>query len=424
MSESPNWAMRIRVPREEARGKLREQIDKGEQLSHLNIKTPINLEDARNEYNNWHDYVKDLLLSLFTTEKMYQDFVTVVRPILISPTFEQERVNFRDHLTRKLAKLKSIMDRLDLFQEDIVTTSASLSKNVKVSSDKEVVFVVHGRNEKLKESMFDFLRAIGLNPLEWSKIKAEAMRETEQGAPYVGAIVNEAFKQAQGIIVLLSGDDMARLREEFLTDGDPAYESELMPQARPNVLFEGGMAMGISLKKTIWVEVGRVRPFSDIFGRHVIHLDNSLEKRYQLVQALQTIQCKVDVSGSSWLTAGKFIDAPDSNKRDTNQRESTSEQKKPSAAKRTIPLTQARHLKKRIKQVLEDGDSTLAPDFVVELDRLFLDAYSAYDGRYEIFSMELEFKFSYSTKLNDKLGLLKSTLNSVERLILLLEELG
>jgi predicted nucleotide-binding protein len=28
------------------------------------------------------------------------------------------------------------------------------------------VFVVHGRDEVLRKSMFDFLRALGLNPME------------------------------------------------------------------------------------------------------------------------------------------------------------------------------------------------------------------------------------------------------------------
>src|SRR5579863_4829733 len=43
------------------------------------------------------------------------------------------------------------------------------------------VFVVHGRNEPIRNSMFDYLRALGLNPLEWS----ELLKATKKGAPYI-----------------------------------------------------------------------------------------------------------------------------------------------------------------------------------------------------------------------------------------------
>ena len=42
--------------------------------------------------------------------------------------------------------------------------------------DPRDVLVVHGRNEDLRRSMFEFLRSIGLNPIEWSM--AVAMTET------------------------------------------------------------------------------------------------------------------------------------------------------------------------------------------------------------------------------------------------------
>src|SRR5437764_570893 len=43
-------------------------------------------------------------------------------------------------------------------------------KITKISKTKDnSVFVVHGRNDKLRRSLFDFLRALGLKPLEWEK---------------------------------------------------------------------------------------------------------------------------------------------------------------------------------------------------------------------------------------------------------------
>src|SRR5205085_1033313 len=122
------------------------------------------------------------------------------------------------------------------------------------------VFVVHGRNEAARAAMFTFLRSIGLDPIEWQ----EAIAMTGEASPYVGRVLDAAFDNAKAIVVLLTGDDVARLGTRYLGDRDPTYERELFPQARPNVLFEAGLALGRSPSQTVLVALGDTRPFSDI----------------------------------------------------------------------------------------------------------------------------------------------------------------
>ncbi len=169
-------------------------------------------------------------------------------------------------------------------------------------TSKSNVFVVHGRNEVLRRSMFDFLRAITLNPIEWSK----AIEMTGKGTPFVGEVLDVAMSKAQAIVVLFTGDDEAKLQEEFVNKNDPEYEKILTPQARPNVLFEAGMAFGKYPKRTILVQVQQLRPFSDIAGRHLINLNDSLDSRQDLAQRLKNAGCAVDTNGKDWHTAGKF----------------------------------------------------------------------------------------------------------------------
>ncbi len=109
---------------------------------------------------------------------------------------------------------------------------------------------------------------------------------------------------AQAIVVLMTPDDEARLQKYFIKEDDPIHERELTPQPKQNVLFEAGMAMGRSENRTILVELGNLRPFSDVYGRHVIRLDNSPEKRKELAQRIQNVGCPVDLSGNHWFTAG------------------------------------------------------------------------------------------------------------------------
>lgn len=164
------------------------------------------------------------------------------------------------------------------------------------------VFVVHGRNLALRTAMFRFLRALGLEPIEWSK----AVKATGSAAPYVGEVLDKAFEEAVAVVVLLTADDQARLRARLRKASDPTYESRMTGQARPNVLFEAGMAFGSHPRSTILVEVGELRPFSDIGGRHVVRLSNLPEARQELANRLETAGCIVDMSGTDWMSEGDF----------------------------------------------------------------------------------------------------------------------
>ena len=101
------------------------------------------------------------------------------------------------------------------------------------------VFVVYGRNEAARVAMFEFLRSIGLNPIEWS----QAVTATGEASPYIGTVLDEAFDTAQAVIVLMTPDEIAYLRDEYaLDDADP--ECKPSPQVRPNVLFEAEWQWG------------------------------------------------------------------------------------------------------------------------------------------------------------------------------------
>lgn len=164
------------------------------------------------------------------------------------------------------------------------------------------VFVVHGRNQRLRKALFSFLRSVGLQPIEWQR----ALALTKKASPYVGEILDAAFREAGAIVVLISPDDEARLKPEFWKQGEPAYEKRFTGQARPNVLFEAGMAMGRNPNSTVLVQVGKARPFSDIGGRHVVHLSNSAESRLELGTKLRNAGCDVNMSGTDWVTEGDF----------------------------------------------------------------------------------------------------------------------
>lgn len=211
-------------------------------------------------------------------------------------------------------ELKSIREQGSSFELSLTSTPQSnlLTKNVNFekeqvaeinhSENKRAVFVIHGRDLAVRDSMFDFLRALDLHPLEWS----ELIKSTGSSAPYIGEVLDKAFSEAQAIVVLMTPDDEKCLREHLRGKDEPPHEKELTPQPRLNVIFEAGMAMGRRPDRTIIVEVGSLRSFSDIAGRHTVRLDGSVEKRLDLVHRLENAGCLVNTKGISWLKAGKF----------------------------------------------------------------------------------------------------------------------
>jgi predicted nucleotide-binding protein len=167
----------------------------------------------------------------------------------------------------------------------------------------KTVFVVHGRDVALREAMFAFLRALQLHPLEWE----QAIRQAKKGAnPFVGDVIDRVMDQAQAVLVMFSPDDLVQLKSQFVSGHEKDREGKPCGQARPNVLFEAGLAMGRHQEKTVLVQIGDVKPFSDIGGRHMMHFDGSYKSRHALVGRLKMLHCDMDEDGQDWMTVGTF----------------------------------------------------------------------------------------------------------------------
>jgi predicted nucleotide-binding protein len=161
---------------------------------------------------------------------------------------------------------------------------------------------IPSRDEELRKSMFSFLRALGLNPMEWSHAL-----ETAKGAnPYVGDILNSAMEKVQAVVVLFSPDELAQLKDHFCSRDEKKTEGKLQGQPRPNVLFEAGLALGAHPDKTLLVQIGKVRGFSDIAGKHLVRLSDDVGRRNELANRLEKIGCAVNKVGNDWMTEGKF----------------------------------------------------------------------------------------------------------------------
>ncbi|MGB8226360.1 MAG: TIR domain-containing protein, partial [Sedimentisphaerales bacterium] len=178
-------------------------------------------------------------------------------------------------------------------------------KTSKLPRTKEnTVFVVHGRDTKLRDAMYELLGALGLKPQEWGHaIRAARGRGAN---PYVNDAVTKIMEQAQAIVVMLSPDDEVKLKAQFVARHERLIEGKLHGQARPNVIFETGIAIGTHHKKTVIIQAGDVKPFTDIGGMHILHLTGSDQSRHDFANRLEDLGCKIDRDGDHWLRAGNF----------------------------------------------------------------------------------------------------------------------
>ncbi|MDG2532921.1 L-histidine N(alpha)-methyltransferase [Sphingomonas sp. HITSZ_GF] len=151
-------------------------------------------------------------------------------------------------------------------------------------------------NKAVRNAMTNFLQSLDLKVDGWDDARASTESATESTL----SIVQAGIDKCHCVIVLWTGDDLARIRPE-LGDEDFGY------QPRGNVLFETGYAIARKgLKGTILVRVKgeELRGISDLHGYNYVEIDDSPESRNRLVDALRDAGCSPVTRGSGYLNKG------------------------------------------------------------------------------------------------------------------------
>lgn len=205
-----------------------------------------------------------------------------------------------DGLLRAKAVVGNLIERLGERAEYIPVEEGNeptAESQPPMSTNPRRVAVLFGRNIAARDAVFDILRALGLDPIEW----ARAVRETGTTSPYNAEVVAKLFVSAQAVVVLMTGDEEVRLRPEL------GSTAELAPRLQPraNVLLEAGMAFAHARERTIFLSVGSHSMPSDLHGLNYVVFDGSSHSRNALKSRLEVAGCAVESSGSDWLKAGQ-----------------------------------------------------------------------------------------------------------------------
>lgn len=166
--------------------------------------------------------------------------------------------------------------------------------------DRRTVMVIYGHDIEANDALFDWLRRIGLKPLEFNQL----VQATGTAIPYTGDAVRKAFRMAHVVIAFFTPDEHVLDRWS-----QPGHGDSWRFQARPNVLIEAGMALITHPDCTVLVLLGPQELPSDLAGLSYVRLDHDDARPLQdLATRLHKAGCETDLTGTSWLDPHRFPD--------------------------------------------------------------------------------------------------------------------
>ena len=267
------------VPREEAREKIQERIDKGQQLRELPIRSEAELEDAREKYYIWSSYNSTLLSRLFDSSSIARRYSFFTgSAVSIYPVLATKIGRYRKEVTDKINRLKGILGELELIPEQI-SNSTAISSQEQTDARGNGVFIVHGHDTKAKDGVARFVEKLGL--------EATILDEKPGGGRTIIEKFEDHASNAGFAIVLLTPDDVGAAKDK---------QDNLNPRARQNVIFEMGyFVKGLGRGRVCAMSTEEVELPSDLAGVEYIHLDSNGGWKWKLVSEIKAAGLPVEL---------------------------------------------------------------------------------------------------------------------------------
>lgn len=167
------------------------------------------------------------------------------------------------------------------------------------AADRKAVMVIYGHDKQANGALFDWLRAVGLRPQEWTQL----IGASGSASPYVGQVLDTALRNVQAVVAFFTPDEYVTASSALPDD----QGGRLQP--RPNVLIEAGMALITHPTRTVFVVLGNLDLPSDLVGRDFVRLSHAdSAPLYDLANRLRDAGCETNLSGIGWLDPARFPD--------------------------------------------------------------------------------------------------------------------
>jgi len=253
-------------------------MERGRTLKEIPISSWETLDAAKKEYSTWSSYNHELLRQLFTNDELAAEYSRFYGAVLsMERNLGREIGEFHEDIDDKIHRLQSISERLELIPLSDEIAAKMESPTTSPASTTRV-FVVHGRDEAVREGVARFLEKLGL----------EAIILHEQ--PNVGMTVIEKLERYSDVrfaVILLTPDD----------EGRGAGDSVLHLRARQNVVLELGYFTGkLGRKRVCALHRGALELPSDYLGVAYVPIDEAGGWQLRLAKELRAAGFPIDMN--------------------------------------------------------------------------------------------------------------------------------
>lgn len=227
-------------------------------------------------FKTWKNKAKSFLLTIFKeSDFQYKEFNSISYWELdysalngFAPSVDQSEI-CKNGLLTAIGQLKNILETME---DD--EPAEETQKDPKVLSNKKI-FIVHGHDDVLKESVARIIEKQGIEAIILSE-------KANQGRTIIEKF--EDYSDVGGAICLFTADDI----------GCEKFKSEGNPRARQNVVFEAGYFMGkLGRNHVVLLADSGVEMPSDLSG---VVYTNTANWQFELLKELNAMGYKVDMN--------------------------------------------------------------------------------------------------------------------------------
>lgn len=276
MSERP--LVSLIMQKKYARKKILSQIQKGNIIDEMVVADDEDLVEYIKEIRNWNSYNEELLLRMFTNDSIKKEYTANLFHSGSYDDFNDKVDHYTDILREEIGRLESILGKLELIPADSSTsTTEDVPMEKELSNSSSDIFIVHGHDEALKETVARLIMKLGFNPIILHE-------KASSGKTIIEKI--EKHSNVTYAVVLLTPDDV----------GNVASKSQsLSPRARQNVVFEFGYFIGLlNRDKTCALKKGGIEIPSDWHGIVYIDVDKDRNWNISLAKEFESAGLNVD----------------------------------------------------------------------------------------------------------------------------------
>jgi len=164
---APELPLYLAVSREDAVQRIADRIKRGTELKTRPIQTKLVLDQVQRDYWTWSEYNEEMLRRMFTTPKIAEEYSASFGAFVAGGQYYlQEEINdLHNSIDGKIRRLASVTERLELIPlaPGVGQTQTASVPTAPGISDK--VFLVHGHDEAIRESVARFITKVGLDPV-------------------------------------------------------------------------------------------------------------------------------------------------------------------------------------------------------------------------------------------------------------------